>query len=111
MEIDGVSRYATPLLWKQPTAPLHASHAAVMPLLRATECRLASNPELAKVHYQEIHKLEKSGYAEKIIREKASNSAESWYIPHHIVHHNGKARVVFICSFHHQQTAWNDDLL
>lgn len=38
-------------------------------------------------------------------------SRYAWYIPHHIVHNNGKARVVFNYSFHHQQTALNDNLL
>ncbi|KAL6483178.1 hypothetical protein MHYP_G00080500 [Metynnis hypsauchen] len=109
--VDGIARYATPLL-RKPVAPkLHAPPLAVMPLLRATEQRLTGNPDLAKVYNEEIHKLERAGYVIKISSDEASQSEESWYIPHHIVHHNGKARVVFNCSFKYQQTALNDILL
>ncbi len=73
IKIDGVSRYSTVLLRKKSAAPLPASPAAVLPLLRATERRLASNPELAKVYNQEIHKLEESGYADKITSEEISS--------------------------------------
>lgn len=58
-----------------------------------------------------MHKLEESGYAEKITSEETSSSAESWCILHHTVHHDGKATVVFNCAFRHQQTALNDNLL
>ena len=109
--VDGVTRYATPLIRKRSVALPCASPAAVIPLLRSTERHLSTNPELAKVYNQEIHKLVEAGYAERITSEEASRSAESWYIPHHLVHHNGKARVVFNCSFRHQDSALNDDLL
>ncbi|XP_076857121.1 uncharacterized protein LOC143511024 [Brachyhypopomus gauderio] len=109
--VNGIARYATPLLRKLVAPKLHAPPSAVMPLLRATERRLTSNPDLAKVYNEEIHKLERVGYVIKISSDEASQSEESWYIPHHIVHHNGKARVVFNCSFKYQQTALNDILL
>lgn len=109
--VDGVARYATPLLRRKTAPRLLAPPTAVMPLLRATERRLAKNPELAGVYKQEIDKLEKTGYTVKITSEEASLSDESWYIPHHIVHHNGKARIVFNCSFRYQQTTLNDNLL
>ncbi|XP_034733444.1 uncharacterized protein LOC117948085 [Etheostoma cragini] len=109
--VDGVARYATPLLRKEAAPRLHAPPAAVMPLLRATERRLARSPDLARVYKEEIHKLVKAGYVVKISSDEASQSYESWYIPHHIVHHNGKARVVFNCSFKYQQLAINDILL
>ncbi|KAL6476782.1 hypothetical protein MHYP_G00152810 [Metynnis hypsauchen] len=109
--VDGIACYATPLLRKPVTPKLHAPPLAVMPLLRATERRLTGNPDLAKVYNEEIHKLDRAGYVIKISSDEASQSEESWYIPHHIVHHNGKARVVFNCSFKFQQTALNDILL
>ncbi|XP_073718868.1 uncharacterized protein [Misgurnus anguillicaudatus] len=109
--VDGVARYATPLLRKAASPRLHAPPAAVMPLLRATERRLVGRPDLAKVYKEEINKLVKAGYVVKISSDEASQSNESWYIPHHIVHHNGKARVVFNCSFKYQQHALNDTLL
>ncbi|XP_043990554.1 uncharacterized protein LOC122841353 [Gambusia affinis] len=109
--VDGIARYATPLLRKSTAPKLHALPLAVMPLLRATERRLSGNPDLAKVYNEEIHRLERAGYVAKISSDEASQSEESWYIPHHMVHHNGKARVVFNCSFKYQQTALNDILL
>lgn len=99
VKVDGIARYATPLLRKPAAPKLHAPPVGVMPLLRATEQHLTSNPDLAKVYNEEIHKLERAGYVVKISSDEASQSEESWYIPHHIVHHNGKARVVFNCSF------------
>ena len=97
--VDGFLRYTTPLL---------RTREVTLPLLRSRERSLFTNPELAKVYNQEIHKLVEPGYAERITSEEASRSTESWYIPHHLVHHNGKTRVVFNCSF---QSALNDDLL
>lgn len=38
-------------------------------------------------------------------------SPHSWYIPHHIVHHNGKDRIVFNCSFEFQSHSLNEPLL
>ena len=35
----------------------------------------------------------------------------SWYIPHHIVRHNGKDRIVFDCSFSYQNQCLNTQLL
>ncbi|KAJ8347082.1 hypothetical protein SKAU_G00284830 [Synaphobranchus kaupii] len=111
LTVDGILHYATPLLRKKLAPSLRAAPAAVMPLLRATERRLANSPELASVYNREIRKLEESGYAVKITSEEASQSSESWYIPHHIVHHNNKDRVVFNCSFGYQQHSLNDNLL
>lgn len=109
--VEGVLRYATPLLRKRKVALPCASPVTVMPLLRSTERRLSTNPEFSKVYNQEIHKLVEAGYAERITSEEASCSAEYWYIPHHLVHHNRKARVLFNCSFLYQESALNDDLL
>jgi len=65
VEVDGVSRYATPLLRKGNAKVLHAGTESVMALLRATERRLNRNSELAEVYKKEIHKLEQAGYAKK----------------------------------------------
>lgn len=109
--VDGVNRYATPLLRKVDAPKFQASPNAVMALLRATERRLIKDPNLANVYNKEIHKLEEAGYAVRITSAEAANSTESWFVPHHIVHHNGKVRVVFNCSFSHLQTNLNDNLL
>lgn len=47
----------------------------------------------------------------KISPDEASKSAESWYIPHHLVHHNGKDYIVYNCSFQYRGQALNDQLL
>lgn len=84
---------------------------AVMALLRSTEQHLLKNPELASVCNTGIHKLEQAGYTVKLTPEEAGSTSESWFIPHHIVHHNNKARVVFNCSFQHHQVFLNDQWL
>ncbi len=111
VEVDGVKRYATPLLRVKNMPQLKAPKEAVISQLRATEKRLVKNPEQAAAYTAEIHKLEKASYAVKMDQHAEEDSAHSWYIPHHMVHHNGKNRVVFNCSFHYQGQNLNDLLL
>lgn len=47
-------------------------------------------------------KLEQAGYIKKVAEEELTKSTESWFIPHHIVAHNEKNRIVFNCSFNHK---------
>lgn len=75
--VDGVSRYATPLLHKPNAPTLHAPPTAVMALLRSTERRLAFSAEQSAVYNEEIHKLEKAGYAVKINADEVISSKES----------------------------------
>lgn len=82
-----------------------------MALLRATERRLCNSPDQAAVYNEEIHKLEKAGYVVKISMNEVSSSAESWFIPHHMVYHNNKPRIVFNCSFNYRQASLNKNLL
>ncbi|KAK7933404.1 hypothetical protein WMY93_004300 [Mugilogobius chulae] len=111
VQVDGVSRYATPLLRCKNASKLQAGPESVMALLRSTERRLTKDPDLAAVYNAEVHKLEQQGYARKLTPEEASSTNESWFIPHHIVHHNNKPRIVFNCSFHYKQDCLNDQLL
>nr|XP_055047823.1 uncharacterized protein LOC129433267 [Misgurnus anguillicaudatus] len=111
VEVDGVYRYATPLLRMKEAKVLNTGPESVMALLRATERRLQQNTELAEVYNNEIQKLENAGYAVKLTPEEAKATKESWFIPHHLVHHNSKARVVFNCSYQYQQVSLNDQLL
>lgn len=111
VSVDGVSRYAVPLLRRKNMPLLHASPNAVMPLLRATERRLSLNPEKLSVYNAEMQKLVKAGYTVKISTEEVNSSEESWFLPHHLVFHNSKPRVVFNCSFVHQQACLNNNLL
>ena len=111
VDVDGILRYATPLLRKQSTPLLRAPPQAVLPMLRGTEKRLSKDPELAKVYNEEIRKLEDAGYVTRLPSDRLNESPESWYIPHHLVSHNGKHRVVFNCSFKYQGGNLNECLL
>ncbi len=111
VNIDGTERYTTPLLHVPDSSKLQVAKESVMPLLRHTERHLAKNPDLAAVYSNEIEKLVQAGYVNKLTTEQISQSLESWYIPHHIVEHNSKHRIVFNCSFSSQGQALNDQLL
>lgn len=111
VDICGVKRYATPLLRVKNMPRLHASPEAVLPHLRGIERRLAKSPEQAAAYQAEIHKLEETGYAVKLEPHQIEGTEEAWYIPHHIVQHNGKNRVVYNCSFQYQGLNLNDFLL
>ncbi|XP_077374267.1 uncharacterized protein LOC144016825 [Festucalex cinctus] len=111
VDTGGASRYATPLLRRSPPVPLHAPREAALPSLRSTERRLAKDPSKAATYCAEIQKLEVAGYVAKITPEEAHKSTESWYVPHHLVHHNGKDRIVFNCSFQYKGQSLNEQLL
>lgn len=111
VEVDGVLRYATPLLRTKGMPHLQAPKDAVLAHLRGTEKRLSRDPERAKAYNSEILKLEQSGYAVKLDHEAVDQSSESWYIPHHMVHHNGKNRIVYNCSFQFRGNNLNECLL
>ncbi|KAI7812768.1 hypothetical protein IRJ41_008898 [Triplophysa rosa] len=66
VEVDGLTRYATPLL---------------------------RHPKLSEAYCMEMKKLQKAGYLAEISSQETEKSAESWYIPHHIVEHSDKNRI------------------
>lgn len=109
--MDGLRRYATPLLWKENLPPIHAPQEAVLAQLRGTEKRLARDPERAAAYSKEIHKLLDAGYVTPVSPADAAKSNHSWFIPHHMVHHNGKNRIVFNFSFTFEGQCLNDHLL
>ncbi|XP_051809278.1 uncharacterized protein LOC127535407 [Acanthochromis polyacanthus] len=112
VEVDGVHRYTTPLLRRQGMPLLQATPMAVMPSLRSVERRLARDPAQAEAYRSEMEKLIEAGSVIKCGPEiTAKGNDEAWYIPHHIVSHNGKLRIVFNCSFQHQGHNLNDYLL
>ncbi|XP_067270804.1 uncharacterized protein [Pseudorasbora parva] len=111
VNVDSVQRYATPLLRRTPITLLRTGKEAVLPSLRNIERKLAKNPEQAQTYCSEIQKLESAGYIAKISSEEADRSTESWFIPHHMVHHNGKDRIVFNCSFQYHGQSLNEQLL
>ena len=61
MEVDGIQRYATPLLRVKNMPKLQAPKEAVIALLRNTERRLAKDPKQAAAFCAEIQKLEQAG--------------------------------------------------
>ncbi|XP_026056216.1 uncharacterized protein LOC113041867 [Carassius auratus] len=56
-------------------------------------------------------KLIEADYVAKLNQREAAQAEESWYLPHHLVSHNNKPRLVFNCSFKHQGLSLNNQLL
>ncbi|KAL2093214.1 hypothetical protein ACEWY4_010526 [Coilia grayii] len=111
VDVNGVQRYATPLLRVKDMPCLHTSKEAVLANLRSTERRLLKDPARAASYRSEISKLEQAGYVVKIAEDVLNKSAESWFIPHHMVTHNGKDRIVFNCSFTYKGQNLNELLV
>lgn len=80
-----------------------------MALLRSTERRLLRNPEQADAYKSEMHKLIKAEVVKEVTPDNLSK--ESWYIPHHLVTHNEKNRLVFNCSHEYLGQTLNQYLL
>ncbi|XP_049329393.1 uncharacterized protein LOC111189354 [Astyanax mexicanus] len=111
VEVNGIKRYATPLLRTRNMAHLRASEDATLPQLRSIERKLAKDSNQAAAYQAEIDKLEQSGYIVKLCPKQVEQSDEAWYVPHHMVQHNGKNRVVFNCSFQYKGHNLNQMLL
>lgn len=103
VDVEGVLRYTTPSLFQ-------ATKEAVMPSQRSTEKRLAKNPQLAEAYCEEIHKLVRAVSVKKLSPDHQTEG-ESRFIPHHLVSHNGKHRIVFNCSYQFRGLNLNDALL
>lgn len=97
VKVGDTERYATLLLRVKNMPSLHASLEATLPQLRSTERRLMKAPEQASAYQGEIHGLEEACYVVKVEPDEVK-SEEAWYMPHHIVHCNGKNWVVYSCS-------------
>lgn len=69
------------------------------------------NPDQACAYKTEIERLKNAGYVEKLQPCKAETLQESWYIPHYMVMHNGKNRVVYNCLFYYEGQNLNELLL
>lgn len=109
--VEGIHRYATPLLRRKDMPCLKATPDAVMPALRSVERRLQKDPERARTYCSEIEKLVQAGSVVKLAPSEVPQADESWYIPHHLVSHNGKHRLVFNCSFQFRGQTLNEHLL
>ncbi|KAM9744816.1 uncharacterized protein ACNS7B_009326 isoform 1-T1 [Menidia menidia] len=108
--IDGVQRYATPLLWKADSPQLNAPLEAVLGHLRGTEKRLSQDLSKAESYSREVKKLVDAGYVNRLTPDKLQSTEHAWFIPHHMVTHNNKDRVVFNCSFTYQGGNLNEQL-
>ncbi|KAG7497028.1 hypothetical protein JOB18_030229 [Solea senegalensis] len=84
VEVDGVQRYATPLLWKGNLPQLKSPKEAVLPHLRSTEKRFSNDTCRTAAYKVEINKLLTSGYVKRIKLAEADTSP-GWYIPHHMI--------------------------
>lgn len=112
VEVDSILWYATPLLRQRDMPLLRASKEAVMPTLRSVERCLAKDPAQATAYRVEMEKLINAGSVIKCGPEVAvEEGLEAWYIPHHMVSHNGKNRLVFNCSYQYRGQSLNDYLL
>ncbi|KAJ8026554.1 hypothetical protein HOLleu_31417 [Holothuria leucospilota] len=111
VDVDGVLRYATPLLRLEDGTQFNIDQRSIHPTLKRTEKHLQSKPEVAEIHNKQINQLVEAGFVKKIPEEEAKESKESWYIPHHVVEHNGKHRLVFNCSYEYEGKSLNRHLL
>ncbi|KAK3544057.1 hypothetical protein QTP86_000869 [Hemibagrus guttatus] len=110
LEIEGINRLATPLLRRKDTPLLNAPKESVLPILRSVERRLLKDPIKAEVYKEKMRKLLETGAVREVV-ESIPESSECWYIPHHIVSHNGKFCIVFNCSHQYQGQSLNQYLL
>ncbi|KAK7938259.1 hypothetical protein WMY93_001585 [Mugilogobius chulae] len=111
VNLNGQWRYATPLLRHPQFPTLRTELTSFLPVLLRTESRLKKNTAMSEVHSREIEKLLEAGYVVPV-NPKQTPSAESWFLPHHVVtQHGDKHRLVFNCSYNHQGQSLNDCLL
>ncbi len=94
----------TPRLYSEKSHFLHwlPAKEGVMALLCSTEWKLAKDPKRAAAYESEIQKLRQAGYVTPLTSAESDLSSRSWFIPHHMVQHNNKDRIVFNCSFEYQ---------
>lgn len=107
-DVDGILRYATPLLCHTGMPPLSVPRRSVMALPHSTERCLLRKPEQVDAYKSDMHELIEAGVVREVTLENPSK--ESWYIPH-LVTHNGSNRLVFNCSYQYQGQTLNQYLL
>ena len=73
--------------------------------------RSSKDPERATAYCEEIQKLIQAGSVARFNPDERDDDTKSWFIPHHMVHHNGKNRIVFNCSHQYQGLNLNESLL
>ncbi|KAL7864400.1 hypothetical protein AOLI_G00158200 [Acnodon oligacanthus] len=78
-------------------------------MLRSSERHLLKDPTWAGVYKNEMQKLIESGAVQEVTKDITLK--EEWYIPHHLVSHNGKDCLVFNCSHQYLGQTLNQYLL
>ncbi|KAI2646146.1 Retrovirus-related Pol polyprotein [Labeo rohita] len=76
----------------------------------SVERRLLKDPEKAETYRAEMHRLLEAG-AVCVVPDPVTDTPECWYIPHHMVSHNGKSHLVFNCSHQYRGQSLNRYLL
>ncbi|KAL7855838.1 hypothetical protein AOLI_G00194420 [Acnodon oligacanthus] len=109
IEVDGLLRYPTPLLRHVNIPLLHTPRESVMPMLRSSERHLLKNPSWAETYKNEMQKLIEAGAVWEVTQDVTLKV--EWYIPHHLISHNGKDRLVFNCSHQYLGQTLNQYLL
>ncbi len=109
-EVNGILRLAIPLLQQKDMPQLHAPKVSVMHNLRSIEKLLFKDPLKAETYRAEMVKLKQTGAVQEVNKE-TTDSDECWYIPHHIISHNGEYCVVFNCSHQYHWQNLNQYLL
>lgn len=110
LEMKGINRLATPLLRRKDMPLVNASKESVLPTLCNVERCLLKDPIKAEVYKKEMRKLLETVAVQEVV-DPIPESPECWYIPHHIVSHNGKFCIVFNCSHQYQGQSLNQYLL
>lgn len=110
VEVDGVMRHATPLPQVPSMPQLYTPKEALLLQLRSTKRRLGKAPKLVAAYIAEVQKLDNACYVVKL-DPGAEETTSSWYIPHHMLQHNRKYRVIFNCLFQFKDESLNELLL
>ncbi|XP_071950981.1 uncharacterized protein [Antedon mediterranea] len=113
VEVQGVQRLQTPLLWKPGYRTPSSTPRCVQSLALSTQRKISRKPELVDFCRSYINKLKTNGSI-RVIGPVDTLSPEQqlgWYIPCHVVHSSGKYRLVFNCSFEYDGQNLNDELL
>lgn len=81
VEVNGVLRYATPLLRMKDMPVQQAFQDSVMPNLQSTEKHLSKDPEHSAAYCEDIQKLIQAGAVAKLNPQALTQEGESWFIP------------------------------
>ncbi|XP_038062588.1 uncharacterized protein LOC119733080 [Patiria miniata] len=113
VEVQGIQRLQTPLLWKPGSSPPQSTPRAVEALARAHKRKMDKDSKLAEFCTTYIQKLKNQGHVQELgtLAEVLVMETSSWFIPYHVVFSSNKYRLVFNCSFESMGQNLNDELL